>query len=90
MRAVIELDAARGRLRMTAFLNYWLPLLLLPGLLAALHRADTLLRGAMVLFGYALVVVGPYIVQLIRYQSLLTALEKQGQISKEPPRFSGL
>lgn len=91
MRAVLEVDAARGRLRMTAYLNYWLFVLLLPALLLSLQKAATLLQAATTIFGYALLVVGIYIIQLIRYQGLVEALEKQGQASKpEPRRFSGL
>lgn len=91
MRAVLEVDAARGRLRMTAHLNYWLLVLLLPALLMSLQKAATPLQAATTIFGYALVVVGIYIIQLIRYQGLVEALEKQGQASTpEPRRFSGL
>lgn len=91
MRTTLEFDPTRGRMRMTAYLNYWLPLLLLPGLLISLHKATTPMRAATAFFGYALVVVGFYVVQIIRYKQLLKALETQGQTLKQPERkFSGL
>lgn len=91
MRATLAVDSVRGKLRMKAYLNYWLPLLLLPSLVFSLQKAAVPMHAATSIFGHALVMAVLYIIQVFRYQSLLNALEKQGQLSKPATRkFNGL
>lgn len=91
MRAVLEWDAARGKVRLTGYLNYWLLLILLPSLILSLQRAATPLHAATTFFGHALLPVGLYIIQWIRYDALLAALVKQGTASSPQSRgFNGL